>query len=89
LEQQVKALAAYNALLNPLIISLFALMPHQQIGMVITPVGPIGIVQTLIMTLTLVQNSARSIKNLRNSLFILGGYFFYGFKTYFGVRYCL
>jgi hypothetical protein len=86
LERQIKALAAYNALLNPLIISLFALVPHQQIGFVVVPVGLIGIIQTLIMTLTLVQNSARSIANLRNSLFILGGYFLYGYETYFGAR---
>jgi hypothetical protein len=51
LERQVKAFAAYNALLNPLIISLFALVPHQQIGFVILPLGLIGIIQTLIMTL--------------------------------------
>jgi hypothetical protein len=86
LERQVKALAAYNALLNPLIISLFALVPHQQIGFVIVPVGLIGIIQTITMTLTLVQNSTRSIANLRNSLFILGGFFLYGYETYFGVR---
>jgi hypothetical protein len=86
LERQVKAFAAYNALLNPLIISLFALVPHQQIGFVIAPLGLIGIVQTLIMTLTLVQNFEGSIGKLRNSLFILGGFFLYGYETYFGVR---
>jgi hypothetical protein len=86
LERQIKAFAAYNALLNPLIISLFALVPHQQIGFVIVPVGLIGIIQTLIMTLTLVQNLKGPIGRLGNSLFILGGFVLYGYETYFGAR---
>lgn len=86
LERQVKAVAAYNALLNPLIISLFALVPHQQIGFVIVPMGLIGIIQTLIMALTLVQNLKGPIGRLSNSLFILGGFVLYGYETYFGVR---
>ena len=86
LERQIKAFAAYNALLNPLIISLFALVPHQQIGFVALPLGLIGIIQTLIMTLTLAQNLSGPIAKFRNSLFILGGFFLYGFELYFAVR---
>ena len=86
LERQVKAFAAYNALLNPLIISLFALLPHQQIGFVIVPLGLIGIIQTLIMALALVRNLVQSIARFRHSLFILGGFFLYGYETYFAVR---
>jgi hypothetical protein len=85
LERQIKAFAAYNALLNPLIISLFALVPHQQIGFVALPLGLIGIIQTLIMTLTLAQNLSGPIAKFRNSLFILGGFFLYGFEVYFAV----
>jgi hypothetical protein len=80
LDRQVKATAAYVALLNPLMISLFALVPHQQIGVVVIVLGWVGLINTLAMTLTLLQNTGQRI--FRSSLFILASFFLYGFEIY-------
>lgn len=67
LERQVKALTAYSALLNPVIISLFALVPHQQIGFVVIVLSLSGLLNTLIMVPTLVQHSVQWSARFRNS----------------------
>ncbi len=86
LERQVKAVTAYIALLNPLIISLFALIPHQQIGSVVIGLSSIGLINTFAMALTLFKAAGRSGARFRHSLFILGGFFLYGYEAYFAVR---
>jgi hypothetical protein len=85
LERQVKATTAYIALLNPLIISLFALVPHQQIGSAVLALSFIGLLNMLAMALTLLQNAEQKLARLRHSLFILAGFFLYGYETYFAV----
>jgi hypothetical protein len=86
LERQVKALTAYSALLNPVIISLFALVPHQQIGIVVIILSLSGLLNTLIMVPALVQHSVQWSVRFRNSPFILAGFLLYGFETYYAVR---
>lgn len=86
LERQVKALTAYSALLNPVIISLFALVPHQQIGLVVIVLSVFGLLNTLILVPTLVQHAAQWREQLRNSPFILAGFLLYGSETYAAVR---
>jgi hypothetical protein len=86
LERQVKAVTAEYALLNPLIISLFALEPHQQIGTVVIALSLSGLLNMLLMALILVQHSVPWRAKLRNSPFILVGFVLYGFETYYGVR---
>ena len=86
LERQGKALAAYSALLNPVIISLFALVPHQQIGLVVIALSLIGLLNTLIMVPTLVQHAVQWSARSRNSLFLLAGFLLYGSETYAAVR---
>lgn len=86
LERQVKALTAYSALLNPVIISLFALVPHQQIGIVVIVLSISGLLNTLTMVPTLVQHSVQWRARFRNSPFILAGFLFYGYETYSAVR---
>ncbi len=86
LERQIKAATAYIALLNPLIISLFALVPHQQIGFVVISMSIIGLLNTLSMTLTLLRNAGPLSTRFRNSFFILGGFFLYGYEAYFAIR---
>jgi hypothetical protein len=66
LERQVKALTAYSALLNPVIISLFALVPHQQIGIVVLVLSMSGLINTLSMVPTLVQHSVQWSARFRN-----------------------
>ena len=53
LERQVKAATAYSALLNPLILSLFALVPHQQMGTVAAGLGISGLISTFPMAAVL------------------------------------
>ena len=86
LERQVKATTAYIALLNPLIISLFALVPHQQIGSAVIAMSLIGLLNTLGMTLTMLQNADQRSTRFRHSLFILGSFVLYSYETYFAVR---
>jgi hypothetical protein len=86
LERQVKALTAYSALLNPVIISLFALVPHQQIGFVVIVLSLFGLLNTFTMVPTLVQHSVQWSARFRNSFFILAGFLLYGSETYAAVR---
>ncbi len=85
-ERQVRAATAYIALLNPLVISLFALIPHQQIGIVVIGMSTLGLLNTLGMTLTLIRSAGPSGTRFRHSLFILGGFFLYGYESYFAIR---
>ncbi len=86
LERQAKATTAYIALLNPLLIALFALVPHQQIGVVVLGASGLGLVNTLGMTLALFLNSKQRGARLRRSLFIAASFTLYGYEAYFGVR---
>lgn len=85
-ERQVRASTAYSALLNPLIISLFALVPHQQIGTVVIVLSMIGLINTLIMALILLHNKVQWSVRFRTSPFILVGLVLYGYETYYAVR---
>ncbi len=85
-ERQVRAATSYIALLNPLVISLFALIPHQEIGTVVIGMSTLGLMNTLGMVLVLIRSVGRSGARLRHSIFILGGFFLYGYESYFAVR---
>ncbi|MDR3573699.1 MAG: hypothetical protein P4L50_07550 [Anaerolineaceae bacterium] len=86
LDRQIKATAAYVALLNPLIVSLFALVPHQQIGIVIIAASALGLINTLGLLMTLIQNPEQRPARLRHGLFILAGFTLYGYEAYFATR---
>jgi len=87
LERQAKASAAYIALLNPLIISLFALLPGQQIGIVALAVSAFGFLNTLALALTVLQNSSRKNNpRLRNALFTFSAFILYGYEIYVAIR---
>ncbi|HEX7973768.1 MAG TPA: hypothetical protein VF498_05110 [Anaerolineales bacterium] len=85
LERQAKAITAYVALLNPLIISLFALVPHQQIGIVVISMSSIGLLDSLALIMTLLQKAENPGAMIRRSLFILASFILYGYETYFAV----
>ncbi len=68
------------------IVTSFALIPHQQIGIVVIGMSTLGLLNTLGMTLTLIRSAGSSGTRLRHSLFILGGFFLYGYESYFAVR---
>ena len=86
LVRQLKAVAAYAALSNPLVIALFALLPHQEIGPAVLAVGGAGLLNMLVMALLLFRDSFERRFTLRNSLFILVGLILYGFEVDNGVR---
>ena len=86
LERQVKAFTAYSALLSPVLISLFALVPHQPIGLVVIVMSLTGLLNTLIMALTLFQQTVQWSARARNSPFILIGFVLYGYETFAAVR---
>jgi hypothetical protein len=85
-ERQVKATAAYIALLNPLMVALFALVPHQIIGIAVTALSWIGLINTLAMTLTLRQEAEQGNTKFRNSIFIIVSFVLYGFEAFIATR---
>jgi hypothetical protein len=52
---QSRVASSYTALLNPLVISLFALVPRTTIGSITTAMSCIGLVTGGLMAITLVQ----------------------------------
>ncbi len=80
LERQVKATAAYLALSNPLIISLFALLPHQHIGPAVIGVAAGGLLQMAGMAAQLLRHPGDRSFLPRNGAFILGGLILYGLQ---------
>ncbi len=77
LERQVKASAAYLALSNPLIVSLFALLPHTEIGPAVMAVAGVGLLQMLGMVIRLIRRPAERSLLPRNGVFILVGLILY------------
>jgi hypothetical protein len=86
LERQVRASAAYIALINPLIISLYALVPHQHIGTAVLALSLTGLINPLIMVLTLLHHAVPWSAKVRNITFILLGFLIYGYETSYAVR---
>jgi hypothetical protein len=84
--KQLKAASAYTALLNPLIISLFALIPQTSIGYPALVMGLVGLSGTLGLLVSLVQAYIRWSEKLRTGIFILAGFILYGFEIFCGVR---
>lgn len=86
LDRQLKASAAYVALSNPLIVALFALLPHQELGPAILAAGAAGSLHMLAMARLLFRNPAERPFRLRNGMFILAGFVLYGFELDCGRR---
>jgi hypothetical protein len=84
--QQVRVASAYSALLNPLTISLFALVPHATIGTVTLIMSVIGLMNTSIMGVSLLQHAPSRAKKLRSVVFILGGLVLFGFEIVYALR---
>ena len=75
---QVQAASSYSALLNPLIISLLAILPGATIGTITLMMSAIGLVNTLIMGILLIRDSGTSVKKLRHAFFILTSLIVFG-----------
>jgi hypothetical protein len=83
---QFRVASSYTALLNPLVISLFALVPHTTIGGITTVMSSIGLVTSGLMAITLVQIRLRWTKKVLSALFILVSLLMYGFELDFAIQ---
>ena len=81
-DRQFKATAAYVALLNPLLISLFALVPNQWIGIAAMVLSWVGILNTIALAVTLVQSSALQTGRVRNIGLLLISLILYSFEAF-------
>jgi hypothetical protein len=85
-EREIKAITAYVALINPLTISLFALVPHHRISLVLVTMSILGLVDSLIVTVTLLRTSIPWNDKLYASPFIVIGYILYIYETQYALR---
>ena len=83
---QVQASSSYTALLNPLVISLFALVPHTTIGKVTLVMSVIGLVNTFVTGVILLQYAKSWAKKLRGAFFILASAIVYGYEAFYAIR---
>jgi hypothetical protein len=83
---QFRVASAYTALLNPLVISLFALVPQTTIGGITTAMSAIGLITGGVMAFTLVQVRLRWTKKVRSALFILVSLLMYGIELDLALR---
>lgn len=84
--RQFQVASSYTALLNPLVISLFALVPHATIGNITTVMSSIGLANGILMGIALVQNSMHWTKKVGSGVVILGGLLIYGFELFYAIR---
>lgn len=84
--RQVQVASSYTALLNPLVISVIALVPHNPIGLVTLIMSSIGLTNTLIMSLSLVRGPYSRTEGLRRGVFSLGSFLLFGFEFLYAIR---
>jgi hypothetical protein len=84
--RQVQIASSYSALLNPLVISLIALVPHATIGLVTLIMSTIGLINTIIMGISLLQDSLSWAKKLNSVLFIIGSLVLFSFEIFYAIR---
>jgi hypothetical protein len=87
--QQVQVASAYTALLNPLVISLIALVPHNRIDQVTLSMSSVGLINTLIMSLSLLRGPYGWIEGLRRGVFSLGSFLIFGLEFLYAIRLAL
>jgi hypothetical protein len=84
--RQVQAASSYSALLNPLVISLIALIPHETIGTVTLIMSAIGLINTIIMGISLLQDSKGWVNELKNIFFILSSIVIFGYEIFYAIQ---
>jgi hypothetical protein len=86
IEKQAIAASAFTALLNPLIVSLMALVPHMHIGITLLVMSLIGLISTFNAAVHLVRRPFRLISVFRKVSLILVGLVIYGYELYYSVQ---
>ena len=85
--RQAQTASSYGALLNPLVISLLALVPGAEIGSATLILSSIGLVNTFLMSVFLIREPAlRRNERLRTGIFVLGSLTIFGFELLYGIR---
>ncbi len=84
--RQVQIASSYTALLNPLVISLIALVPHETIDGITITMSAIGLVNTILMSISLLQDPVSWIKKLRRAVFSLGSMTIFSFEIFYAIR---
>jgi hypothetical protein len=86
IDRQVRATAAYIALLNPLMVSLFALVPYQWVGIAAQVLSWIGILNTLAMVVTLYKSWDRMDDKVRSIIFLAISLIIYSFEVFVAIE---
>jgi hypothetical protein len=84
--RQVQVASSYTALLNPLIISLIALVPHNHVGPVTVAMSGTALANTMVMALFLMRGPYNWWEAARRVVFILGSFLIFGFELAYGIR---
>ena len=84
--QQVQVASAYTALLNPLVISLIALVPNNRIDQVTLIMSGVGLINTLVMSLSLLKGPYGWVEGLRRGVFSLGSFLIFGLEFLYALR---
>ena len=87
--RQVQAATSYTALLNPLVISLLALLPRATIDTITVIMSTIGLVNTVVMGSFLLRESRDLMRNWASTLFLLIGLVIFGFELIYAIRLAL
>lgn len=85
IRRQAQVASAYTSLLNPLVISLMALIPHVSIGIVTLVMSLIALVNTFIMTPLLLRGPYSRAEGVRRVIFSLGAFVIFGFELYYAI----
>lgn len=83
---QVQIASSYSALLNPLVISLMALMPQATIGNTTLIMSAIGLFNTIIMGIFLLRDSRGWVKQRNTIIFIVASLTMYGFEIFYAIQ---
>lgn len=85
-EKQAIAASAFTALLNPLIVSLMALIPHMYIGITLLVMGLSGLLSTFNAAFHLVRRPFHFVSLFRKVSLVLAGLIIYGYELFYSVQ---
>lgn len=84
--QQVDVASSYTALLNPLVISLIALVPHSTVGLISLIMSSIALINTFVMIRSLLSGINNWREGLHRGVFSLGSLLLFGFEMNYAIR---
>ncbi len=85
IERQATSASAFTALLNAFFLSLAALIPGNNLGIIALLVGGMGLLSTLSLTRHLLQEWKNWRNLLRRGFLVVGSLIVYGYEIYFAL----